>query len=143
MIAATGPASFPLFAAVFEPQDPIPLTRNGLPSGPDPWNVQQINNGGMTGGPSAVGNLCVCVNNSQQLFAYLDSSGNIQDAWFGSSSSSLLQINNGGMTAEPPAANSLFVCDYTDQQHFSYIDGSGNIPDAWYAESSTHATINS
>jgi CubicO group peptidase (beta-lactamase class C family) len=33
IIAATGPASNPLFAAVFEPQNPIPLTRHGLLSG--------------------------------------------------------------------------------------------------------------
>jgi CubicO group peptidase (beta-lactamase class C family) len=138
IIAATGPASSPLFAAVFEPQNPIPLTRNGLPSGPDPWNVQQINNGGMTNGPSAVGDLFVCVYNNEQHFAYLDRTGNIQDAWFGSSGWSLQQINNGGVTAGPPAAGNLFVCDYTDQQHFSYIDGSGNIQDAWYNPSGWH-----
>src|SRR5258708_6845816 len=34
IIAATGAASSPLYAAVFEPQNPIPLTRNGLASGP-------------------------------------------------------------------------------------------------------------
>ena len=33
IIAATGPASGPIFAAVFQPQNPIPLTRNGLGSG--------------------------------------------------------------------------------------------------------------
>ena len=35
MIAATGPASSPLFAAVFQPQNPIPLTRHILTSGAD------------------------------------------------------------------------------------------------------------
>lgn len=34
IIAATGEASSPLFAAVFEPQNPIPLTRIGLASAP-------------------------------------------------------------------------------------------------------------
>jgi CubicO group peptidase (beta-lactamase class C family) len=132
IIAATGPASGPLFAAVFEPQSPIPLTRNGLPSGPDPWNLQQINNGGVTNGPSAVSNLFVCVYNNEQHFAYLDGSGNIQDAWFGNGSWSLQQINNGGMTQGPLAAGNLFVCDYNDQQHFAYLDKSGNIQDAWW-----------
>jgi CubicO group peptidase (beta-lactamase class C family) len=33
MLAATGSASDPRFAAVFQPQDPIPLTRHGLRSG--------------------------------------------------------------------------------------------------------------
>ena len=33
ILAATGAASDPRFAAVFEPQDPIPLTRHGLGSG--------------------------------------------------------------------------------------------------------------
>ncbi len=35
IIAATGSASDPLFAAVFQPQHPIPLTRHGLTSGSD------------------------------------------------------------------------------------------------------------
>ncbi len=138
IIAATGPASGPLFAAVFEPQDPIPLTRNGLPSGPDPWSVQQINNGGVTNGPSAVSNLFVSVYNGQQHFAYIDNGGNVQDAWYDNTGWHLQKINNGGMTAGPPAGGNLFVCDYTDQQHFSYIDGSGNIQDAWYNPSGWH-----
>ena len=35
MIAATGSSSNPLFAAVFQPQSPIALTRHGLTSGAD------------------------------------------------------------------------------------------------------------
>jgi hypothetical protein len=42
IIAATGAASSPLYASVFEPQNPIALTRNGLTSSPNPWQLQQI-----------------------------------------------------------------------------------------------------
>ena len=132
IIAATGPASGPLYAAVFEPQNPIPLTRNGLPFGPDPWNVQQINNGGNTNGPSAAGNLFVCDYSNEQHFAYLDGSGNVQDSWYGTGGWNQQKINNGGMTAGPSAAGNLFVCDYQNQQHFAYLDDSGNIQDAWW-----------
>ncbi len=138
IIAATGPASGPLYAAVFEPQNPIPLTRNGLPNGPDPWSVQQINNGGVTNGPLAASNLFISVYNNQQHFAYLDGRGNVQDAWWGTGGWSLQQINNGGMTGGPPAAGNLFVSVYGSQQHFAYIDKSGNVQDSFYDGSSWH-----
>jgi CubicO group peptidase (beta-lactamase class C family) len=46
ILAATGSASDPRFAAVFEPQSPIPLTRHGLTSGSvsDPATIQGMNN---------------------------------------------------------------------------------------------------
>ena len=99
IVAATGPASGPLYAAVFEPQNPIPLTRNGLASGPDPWHLQQINNGGVTTGPSAASGLFVTVYNNQQHFAYIDGNGNVQDAWYGGGAWHLQKINNGGVTS--------------------------------------------
>ena len=135
IIAATGPASAPLYAAVFEPQSPIPLTRNGLPSGPDPWSLQQINDGGVTSGPPATGSLFVCDYGDQQHFTYIDGSGNIQDSWYSGSGWNQQKINNGGMTNGPSAASNLFVSVYNNQQHFSYIDGSGNIQDSWYSGS--------
>ena len=46
------------------------------------WNLQQINNGGMTPGPSAAGGAFVCVYNRQQHFAYRDADGNIWDSWW-------------------------------------------------------------
>jgi CubicO group peptidase (beta-lactamase class C family) len=149
IIAATGLASGPLYAAVFEPQSPIPLTRNGLSAGNDPWNVQQINNSGVTGGPSATNELFVSVYNNQQHFAYLDGAGNVQDSWWGTDGWHLQQINNANgkgstvsgeyiATSGPAAANNLFVCVYNNQQHFSYIDHSGNIQDAWYGTDGWH-----
>jgi CubicO group peptidase (beta-lactamase class C family) len=138
IIAATGPAFGPLYAAVFEPQNPIPLTRNGLPYGPDPWSVQQINNSGQTNGPSAASNLFISVYNNQQHFGYLDGQGNVQDAWWGGGGWSLQKINNGGKTNGPAAAGSLFICDYQNQQHFAYIDKSGNVQDSFYDGSSWH-----
>jgi CubicO group peptidase (beta-lactamase class C family) len=46
ILAATGSASDPRFAAVFQPQDPIPLTRHGLTSGDaaDLGTIQGMNN---------------------------------------------------------------------------------------------------
>jgi hypothetical protein len=46
------------------------------------WHLQQINNGGMTPGPSAAGGAFVCVYNRQQHFAYRDADGNIWDSWW-------------------------------------------------------------
>jgi CubicO group peptidase (beta-lactamase class C family) len=44
ILTATGPAGDPRFAAVFEPLDPIPLTRHGLTSGSvtDPATIQGV-----------------------------------------------------------------------------------------------------
>ncbi len=46
ILAATGSAADPRFAAVFQPQASIPLTRHGLTSGPvtDPTTIQGMNN---------------------------------------------------------------------------------------------------
>ena len=138
IIAATGAKSNPMFAAVFEPQNPIALTRWGLPSGSDPWHLQQINNGGMTAGPAAVGDLFVSVYNNQQHFVYLDAGGNIQDVWFDGGAWHLQQINNGGMTAGPAAVGGLFVSVYNNQQHFVYRAAKGNIQDAWFGGGAWH-----
>jgi CubicO group peptidase (beta-lactamase class C family) len=45
ILAATGSASDPRFAAVFQPQNPIPLTRDGMPSGDisDPNTIEGMN----------------------------------------------------------------------------------------------------
>ncbi len=98
------------------------------------WNLQKINNGGLTAGPAAAGSLFVCVYNNQQHFAYIDHSGNIQDAWWDGANNrwNLQKINNGGVTTGPPAAGHLFVCTFNNQQHFAYLDAAGNIQDAWY-----------
>lgn len=56
------------------------------------WHLQQINNSASptvpgefaaTNGPPAFDNLFVSIYNNQHHFTYLDSSGNIQDAWYG------------------------------------------------------------
>jgi CubicO group peptidase (beta-lactamase class C family) len=138
IIAATGPASGPIFAAVFEPQNPLPWTVNGLAAGDDPWNLQQINNSGQTSGPAALDDLFVSVYNNQQHFVYRDAKGNIQDAWYGGGGWQLQHINNGGMTQGPPAAGDLFVSVYNNQQHFAYRDAGGSIQDAWYGNGGWH-----
>jgi hypothetical protein len=122
------------------------------------WKLQQINNmsapyipgeyDNTTNGPYArllFGSLFVSVYLDQQHFAYIDSNGNIQDAFYDRDTYmwNLQQINNsanptiqGEYTAtEAPVAGwtwtNLSVSVYLDQQHFAYIDSNGNIQDAW------------
>jgi hypothetical protein len=111
-----------------------------------PWSSQKINNGGVSSGPGAVGDIgykvFVCVYNDQQHFSYRDGSGNLQDVWWGEKQWHLQQINEGAGPAvageyvatpgAPAAAGDLFVSVYNDQQHFSYLDAEGNIQDCWY-----------
>jgi hypothetical protein len=115
------------------------------------WKLQQINNGGRTKGPQAVGgvfaNVFVFPNNSkQQHIAYRDSAGEIWDSWYDGHNWNLQKINmNGvnnpinqsaGMTAGPPAAGDVFVWTWGNsnqtQQHFTYRDTTGVIWDAYY-----------
>jgi hypothetical protein len=111
-----------------------------------PWSSQKINNGAVSSGPGAVGDIgykvFVCVYNDQQHFSYRDGSGNLQDVWWGEKQWHLQQINEGAGPAvageyvatpgAPAAAGDLFVSVYNDQQHFSYLDAKGNIQDAWW-----------
>src|SRR5437868_4756378 len=102
-----------------------------------PWSSQNINNGAVSSGPAAAGDIgykvFVCVYTDQQHFSYLDANGNIQDAWCDCAGNWHLQkINNGGMTPGPSAVGGLFVSVYNDQHHFSYLDADGNIQDCWY-----------
>jgi hypothetical protein len=46
------------------------------------WNLQKINNGGMTTGPGAAHGTCIWVWNAQQHFTYVDASGRIWDSWY-------------------------------------------------------------
>jgi hypothetical protein len=65
--------------------------------GADGWDLQKINNEGVTSGPPAAGGLFVCVYNNQQHFSYIDHSGNIQDAWWDGNRWQLQTINNDGV----------------------------------------------
>jgi len=107
--------------------------------GSNSWNLQQINAGGLTNGPAAVGGPFVSVFGQQQHFAYLDSAQIIWDAWYdgGDNSWNLQQVNvgsftNGGVTTGPSAISGPFVWVYSQQQHFTYRDNGGAIWDAWY-----------
>ena len=122
-----------------------------------PWNLQKINDGGVSSGPGAVGDTghesFVCAYGGQQHFAYLDANGNIQDAWYDATGGwHLQQINNanghgptvaGEYVASPaataPAVGDLFVCVYGGQQHFTYRDASGNIQDVFFDGSNWHS----
>jgi len=109
------------------------------------WNLQQINLGGRTGGPSAAGRVSVCAFDDLLHFAYVDDNRSIQDCWVdGTGNGNVQQINNGALTAAPPAVwgERLLVCAFGDQLHFAYLDGTpcpsdneascGNIWDCWW-----------
>jgi hypothetical protein len=103
------------------------------------WNLQQINNGGVTKGPVAVAGPFIGVYHDQQHFAYLDSAGNLWDSQYNGSSWSLQRINAGGNTSGRAAmvgtAASL-VSIWTDpsntQQHFTYLGNDNAIYDAFW-----------
>ncbi len=84
-----------------------------------------------TQGPPATG-MFVSVYQSQQHFAYLDDSGNIEDAFFDGSRWHLQRINNHGVTNGPAAAGNPAVSVYRNQQHFAYLDHAGNVEDAFF-----------
>jgi CubicO group peptidase (beta-lactamase class C family) len=98
------------------------------------WNLQQINLIGVTAGLPAAGDPFVSVFGLQQHFAYRDTSGIIQDAWYDSGTNgwALQQVNAGSLTKGPAAAGDPFVSVFGEQQHFVYRDATGAIQDAWY-----------
>jgi hypothetical protein len=103
------------------------------------WNLQQINNGGVTKGPVAVAGPFIGVYHNQQHFTYLDSAGNLWDSFYNGSSWGLQRINAGGVTSGRAAmvggAASL-VSIWTDpsntQQHFTYLGNDNAIYDAFW-----------
>ncbi len=103
-------------------------------SGKDAWNIQQVNDSGLTSGPTAAAGPGISVYGEQQHFAYLDNSGAIRDAWYdlGSNAWNIQQLTAGGLTDGPAAAGDPFVSVYGQQQHIGYRDANGTIWDAWY-----------
>jgi hypothetical protein len=98
------------------------------------WNLQQINNGGVTTGPLTHMTASVSVFNGQQHFAYVDKNGVIWDSWYdsGENNWNLQQINSNGRTAAPAAAGEVSIEVTGNQQHFVFRDFSGAIWDSWY-----------
>jgi CubicO group peptidase (beta-lactamase class C family)/catechol 2,3-dioxygenase-like lactoylglutathione lyase family enzyme len=111
--------------------------------GTNAWKLQQINLIGVTAGLPAAGDPCVSVFGQQQHFAYRDSSGTIQDAWYDSASNtwSLQQINMGAETTGPAAVGNVFISVFGEQQHFAYRDAAGAIQDAWYDSGSNNWSL--
>ena len=101
-----------------------------------PWNLQQINNDGLTKGPAAVGDPFVCLFGEEQMHvAYRDGVGTIWDSWYDRSRHlwNLQKINAGGLTNGPAAVGGPFVWTVAgQQQHFTYRDPKGTIWDSWY-----------
>jgi hypothetical protein len=101
------------------------------------WNLQKINNGGMTKGPGVHPGtkpmtIWVDPSNTQQHFAYLANDLAIYDAWRDGNSWHLEKIGAGGNTNGPAAAGTPFGCNFNQQQHIGYPDNAGNIWDSWY-----------
>jgi hypothetical protein len=95
------------------------------------WNLQQINDGGLTTAPAAAAAPFVCVFGTEQHVGYVDGSGNIWDAWYdGIASWSKRQINNRAMTKGPGALHGPFVWVAGQQLHFTYQDTGLSIWDA-------------
>jgi hypothetical protein len=108
------------------------------------WQLQKINNGGVTSGPPAASAPFVDQFYDQQHFAYLAQmfppTGDIWDAYYCDYCSGnkwrLQKINNGGVTNGPPAASAPFVEEFIahEQQHFAYSTATGEIWDAFYCD---------
>jgi hypothetical protein len=99
--------------------------------------------------PLAMGSsLFVSVYDGQQHFTYRDSTGGLQDAWWGGR----VGIFNNFLREGPwsageyvipthgpePTPGSLFVSVYNDQQHFTYRDHNSNLQDAWWGGGNWH-----
>jgi hypothetical protein len=100
-----------------------------------PWNLQQINGGGLTAGPAAVSDPFASIFDSQQHIGYLGPNGTIWDSWFDGATAkwNLQQINAGGATKGPIAVGGPFIWVWNQkQQHFTYRGQKGLIWDAWY-----------
>jgi hypothetical protein len=103
------------------------------------WNVQKINEGGVTTGHPAYGGtypfIWVDALSTQQHFTYLGDDQAIYDAYWDSVGESwhLQKITQqGGLTNGPEAASAPFACDFVQQQHIGYRDDQGNLWDSWY-----------
>jgi len=119
-------------------------------SGDNKWQLQKINDDGMTAGPGmtkgppAASGPFVNVFSDQQHFVYLDANAGIWDAFYcpdcsGDNKWQLQKINIDGVTNGPPAASAPFVNVFLghDQQHFVYLATNGfavtgDIWDAFY-----------
>jgi len=108
------------------------------------WNLQQINAGGRTQGPTAVAGPSIGVYQNQQHFAYLDGKGAIWDSWYdgGKNVWNLQQLNLGGRTSGPAAKPgvqgkelgpvSVWVDPSNSQQHFTYLGTDSAVYDAFW-----------
>jgi hypothetical protein len=99
------------------------------------WQLQKINNGGATNGPSAYVeyvSIWTDFTDTQQHFTYRGSDFAIYDAFYDGDSWHLQKINLGGNTDAPAAVSAPFACVFKTQQHIGYSDRSGNLIDCWY-----------
>jgi hypothetical protein len=98
------------------------------------WSLQQINAGGLTGGPAATAGPFASAYSQQWHVVYPDAGGTIWDSWYegGSGIWSLQQINANGLTGGPAAVGAAFAAVSGQQWHVTWRDAGGTIWDAWY-----------
>jgi hypothetical protein len=103
------------------------------------WNVQKINDGGVTTGHPAYANtrpfVWVDPNNTQQHFTYRGDDQAIYDAFWDSQGEAwrLQKITQqGGLTNGPEAAGAPAASVFFQQQHIGYRDAEGGLWDSWY-----------
>ena len=98
------------------------------------WNLQQINLGGVTGGPGAVGDPASLIYNNQSHVLYRDASGEVWDSWYdgGTGQWNLQEIDLGGVTSGPASVGNPASFIYNNQSHVLYRDGAGRVWDSWY-----------
>jgi hypothetical protein len=112
------------------------------------WNLQRINNGGVTQGPVAVAGPFIGVYHDQQHFAYIDSAGNLWDSFYDGSGWNLQKLNAGGKTSGPAAmtgGEAKLVSIWNDptdtQQHFTYLGSDSGIYDAFWNSNGNSWTV--
>lgn len=98
------------------------------------WNLQKINNGGLTQGQRVVGQPTAITFAEQMHVLYPDGDGNIWDSWYDGPGGhwNLQKINAGGVTSGPPVASQPVAAKYNQQMHVLYRGGEGTIWDSWY-----------
>jgi hypothetical protein len=98
------------------------------------WKLQQINRGGLTNGPTAVGNPSSFIFGPQAHVLYRDAAGNIWDSYYqgGNPPWNLQQIDPGGVAAGRGAAGDPSSFIFGNQSHVLWRDAAGHIWDYYY-----------
>jgi hypothetical protein len=110
--------TFDQLAALWEQFGGPPVTR---------WYRQQINSGGVTTGPVALGEPNSFIYDNQAHVLYRDNAGKIWDSFYNGVARTwnLQQINLGGVTTGSAAVGDPYSFIFNNQAHVLYRDGAG------------------